>query len=224
MEGYFRHGAYLKIVQCFCVETLSLSTTRLLAKCTVSSLARFEDIDSKQFELSKSEIDTLIMLISNAVDDEHGESNAWPVYTLTAPHYLHYLLLLSTNLLRSKSNAKLFLEEYEFNGKSVTVIGLLSSIFQHHSDVLLLERALYFLENLCLCVNSTISVLVETMYPQLIASVRDLLKSTNSKLQEGAFFCLLSLRSNPLNTTGLLNTCVSISYESDILLFINRNS
>ena len=207
-EGYFYERKYKEIMKDFCSG--SSMTTKLLAKCALSCLAKFGNVDSKDFKLCHSELKILFILMSPAVKDEDGESNVWPVYTLTTPHYLHCLLTFCYHFLTNEDNAKLLLEgKFLVDGDSVTLLGILNSVLQnHHKNLILLERVLHLLERFSLTLHSNIIIEIQDNYPQIVTSIESLLTNDVESLQQCAFFCLRALDHATPNITGLCNYCM----------------
>lgn len=201
-EGYFLQNKSSDIVKDFCSSTQI--TTKLLAKCALSCMASFMDIDMQNTILCTSELQFLFLLMSHAVQDEDAESNDWPVYTLTTPHHLHFILTLCYNSLYNHHNARALLENtFVIDGKHVTMLGILVSVFQKHSHPLLLQKALCLLERLNLVNHPNVIIEVQDNYPQLLKSIQSLLCSGTKSLQHCVFFCLRSFDFSTVNMTGL---------------------
>lgn len=176
-------------------------TTKLLAKFVLCCMARFMDIDMQDTMLHTLELEFLFLLMSHAVQDEDAESNGWPVYTLTTPHHLHFLLTLCYNSLCNHDNARALLENtFVIDGKHVTMLGILVSVYQKHSHPLLLERALCLLERLSLVNYPNVIIEVQDNYPQLLKLIQSLLCKS---LQQCVFFCLRSFDFATVNITGM---------------------
>ena len=201
-EGYFWHNKSSDIVKGF--SSSCQTTTKLLAKFALSCMARFMDIDMQDTMLHTLELKFLFLLMSHAVQDEDAESNGWPVYTLTTPHHLHFILTLCYNSLCNLDNARALLENaFVIDGKHVTMLGILVSVFQKHSHPLLLERALCLLERLSLVNYPNVIIEVQDNYPELLKLIQSLLCSCTKSLQQCVFFCLRSFDFATLNITGL---------------------
>ena len=182
-EGFFK--SIKGFVNSYCSPLYS-SATRMLAKCALCSLAKFQEISEDEFKLDYSELDILQTLLSLAAKDSDGDCNAWPVYTLTTAHYLHFLLLLCYRLsLLSEHNAKLFAKSVF---KEKTVFDTLNVVFEFHTEEKVLKNALLFLEAMIHRAN------LQTISPQLVSLIRGIIfSSTSSTLQDNAYFCIRSL-------------------------------
>ena len=159
----------------------------MLAKCVMSSLARFQSISEKEYELTDSELEFLQVMLSVAAKDADGDCSAWHVYTLTTAHYLHFLLQLLCRLAHSEHNSKLIAESInKVNGK--TTFDIMNLVFEFHTEECVLKYALLFLETMIRKLK------LQTVSSQLISAVKQLIFSSSSTdVQEGAYFCILAL-------------------------------
>lgn len=173
-----------EVVTTYC-SSLYSAGTRMLAKCALCSLARFQAINQKDFELSHSEIELFHSLLFSAAKDDEGDSNVWYIYTLTTGHYLHFLLLLGYRFALSEHNAELFAKTI-FDQS--TIFETLNVVFEFHTEVDVLNNALLFLEAMIR------NAKLQAISPELILVIKRIFfSSRSSDLQLSAYFCMLSL-------------------------------